>query len=107
MDLAARLQPGLARALRLIGQRLIAVARQQRDRIARRLRQPCRDIAVAAVIAMPAENQPAARLRPLRARQLERRLPGALHQLIKRNAQRVGAVALQLVQSLRRPDGIW
>ncbi len=107
MNFTARIQPRVSCTLRLFRQRFFTFARQQRNGFARRLSQSRQHITIATVVAVTTQNQPVAGLWPVRSQMFVSGLSGTQHQLIQRNAERIGPLLLKPGHSLRRPDRIW
>ena len=82
MNRTAGVEPLFTRGTGLFRQRLLAIQRHQRDLNTSRLRQASHHVAVAAVIAVTAENQPAPVFRIVLVSPFKSRFARTTHQLV-------------------------
>ena len=107
MNHTAGVQPCLPRRAGLFRQRFITFESQQGHADTRSHRETGDDVAVTAVVAVPAQNQPVGGLRPGATGNVKRCLTRAEHQFIQGNPEAVCSLFFGAPEVIRMPDGMW
>ncbi|MNS58302.1 hypothetical protein D3C72_912170 [compost metagenome] len=107
VDYAPGVQPGVTGLVRLFWQRLVTLQGQERNIHPLCGGQPGDDITIAAVIAVPAQDEPVSGEWVRFSCDAKRRITRTEHQLVKGDTQTVGGLFFCATQGVRRPNGMW